>query len=274
MLTAVWVGVLFTCFDQPLALLQRHWVLILVGVAGAVIGNATAIGGGLVFIPFLTLAYQVEPVQSLKLALATQSVGMTSGAIAWVRRGVVPLGLLRIALPAMLVGAAISSLLIRPSPLLVKGLFGPVSILVGALALIQPSRAEGADSLPESAHWPLRGIAFLGGLVTGWVAIGEGEVVAALLMLRYGLSTPSSIGLGVVLLAINSIFLASVHTLFLGGIPWDMAIFTMLGVLWGGRLGAYITQFFRPRVLKVTFGSIAIGDGLLFLVQFARSLAV
>jgi len=51
-------------------------------------------------------------------------------------------------------------------------------------------------------------ISLLGGLITGWVAIGEGEIIAAFCMLAYGLDANRAIGLGVVLLSINSILLA------------------------------------------------------------------
>ena len=40
---------------------------------------------------------------------------------------------------------------------------------------------------------------------------------AALLMLAYGVEVTASIGLGVVLLAINSIYLTFVHQFYLGG---------------------------------------------------------
>jgi hypothetical protein len=49
---------------------------------------------------------------------------------------------------------------------------------------------------------------FFGGMITGWVAIGEGELVSALLMLVYQFSSAVSIAVGVVLLAVNSIYLA------------------------------------------------------------------
>ena len=116
-------------------------------------------------------------------------------------------------------------------------------------------------------------MSFLGGLVTGWVAIGEGEIVAAFCMLAYQLDANRALGLGVVLLAINSVFLALLHALVFGGVPWDMAIFTMLGVLWGGRLGPFVAQWFSLRTAKKVFAVIAILDGALILLQATGLLA-
>jgi uncharacterized membrane protein YfcA len=51
-----------------------------------------------------------------------------------------------------------------------------------------------------------------------------------------------------------------------------MTAFVMLGCAWGGRLGPFLAQWVGPHKLKVTFASIAITDGALFVVQFLRSL--
>jgi len=110
-------------------------------------------------------------------------------------------------------------------------------------------------------------VSLIGGMITGWVAIGEGEIIAAFCMLRYGVNANLAIGLGVVLLSLNSILLAALHIGFFGGIPWEMAAFTMLGVLWGGRLGPYMTQMVSIRATKKIFSYIALLDGLVVTLQ-------
>jgi len=271
--TAVWCVIFFTVFPHPGALAAKNWELILVGVIGAFIGNITAIGGGLVFIPVLMFVYNADPVSALKLAFVTQAVGMTSGASGWLRRGEVPLRLLRWTVPPLVIGALISTFLIKPSPMLVKGLFGPITITAGILTLLTMDRAGGLLDLPRRANWPLAAMSLIGGLVTGWVAIGEGEIIAAFCMLAYGLKATRALGLGVVLLSINSIVLALLHSFLIGGVPWDMAIFTMLGVLWGGRLGPYLAQWISLHTAKKIFATIAIADGLLILLQALGVLA-
>lgn len=270
---AAWLAAYLTLAPEPLALAGRNWPLILVGFCGALLGNATAVGGGLVFVPVMILFYRLDPVASLQLALVSQAFGMTSGAVGWLRRGAVPLRLLPVALPAMLLGATFSTLVIRPNPLLIKGLFGPVSILVGLLVLyLLDPRGEERRDLPTSALAPLAVVALAGGVLTGWVAIGEGELVAAFLMLAYGLAADRGIGLGTVLLSANSIYLATLHATVIGGVPWELAAFTILGCGLGGRLGPFVAQWVSPRRLKVVFALIAIADGALFLWQALRTL--
>jgi len=269
-LTLVWLVVYLRAFPDPAGLAAKNWPLILVGVAGAFIGNITAIGGGLVFIPVLMFVYRTDPVGALKLAFVTQAVGMTSGASGWIQRGAVPLGLLKWTVPSLILGTMVSTFLLHPQPMLVKGLFGPVAVLTGFLTLVTVKRKGQPGDLPSTARVPIFIVSFIGGLITGWVAIGEGEIIAAFCLIAYGLDANKAIGLGVVLLSINSLLLAGLHSLYFGGVPWDMALFTMLGVLWGGRFGPFLAQWIPTRGIKKVFAWIALLDGLLITWQVAR----
>ena len=265
--TLIWIAGYAYIFPDPIGLAASHWPLIIVGLLGAFIGNTTAIGGGIVFIPVLMFAYKVDPVSALKLAFVTQAVGMTSGASGWLRRGEVPLPLLKWTVPSLIAGAVISTFLIHPKPMLVKGLFGPIAFMAGLLTLITLDRKGGRMALPANALVPVMLASLVGGLITGWVAIGEGEIIAAFCMLVYGLNANRAIGLGVVLLSINSILLAFTHSFYFGGVPWELAVFTMLGALWGGRLGPFLAQWISIRATKKVFAFIALLDGLVITLQ-------
>jgi len=268
---AVWLVGYFSLAPDPAALLKRNWIFIPVGFCGAVLGNISAVGGGIVFIPVIMFVFHLPPVTALKIALASQSWGMTSGAIGWIQKKVVPLRALKLTVPGLLIGSCISSLVIHPSGLLVKLFFGPVSIMLGILTIVLSKKAAKSvtrTEIPPNAALPLFVISLIGGLITGWIAIGEGELVAALLMLVYGVNVTACIGLGVVLLSINSIFLTLLHHFFLGGIPWNIAAFTGLGCVFGARLAPFLSRRSNPMVLKTIFAIIAICDGILFIVQY------
>jgi len=271
--TVVWLVIYIRFFPSPGALAARNWPLVLVGVAGATIGNLTAIGGGLLFVPTMIFAYSANPLAALKLAFVTQAVGMTSGASGWLNRGEVPLRLLKWTVPPLIAGSLISSFLYRPSPMLVKGLFGPITIIAGLLTLYTLDHKGGLRDLPPKANFWVALAALIGGIITGWVAIGEGEIVAAFCMLAFRLNANRALGLGVVLLSINSIFLALLHSFVFGGVPWQWAIFTMLGVLWGGRLGPFVGQWLSLHTAKKFFAVVAVLDGLLILLQAMGVLA-
>lgn len=269
-LTAVWLIIFLIAFPAPGEIFSKYGMLIVVGFLGAIIGNITAIGGGIVFIPVLMFVYHTDPVQALKLAFVSQAIGMTSGASGWLQRKEVPLKLLKWTIPSLLIGTALSTFVFHPSPLIVKTLFGPISLLVGVLTLITIRRRGTLDALPQRAMIPVFIVSIIGGLITGWVAIGEGEIIAAFCMLAYGLTANKAIGLGVVLLSVNSIVLALVHGLYYGGVPWEMAIFTMIGCLWGGRMGPYISQRIPKLNLKKFFAWVAVLDGAIIIFQVSK----
>jgi uncharacterized membrane protein YfcA len=271
--TLVWLAVYCSLFAHPLALAQHNWPLALFGVGGAIIGNVTAIGGGLVFVPVLMFGYSATPLAALKLTFMSQAAGMTCGASGWLGRGEVPLRLLKWTVPGLVLGSMVSTFAVRPNPMLIKEMFGPVTLLAGVLTLWTMDRRGGLPDLPPSANWPVTAVSFVGGMITGWVAIGEGEIVAAFCMLAYNLNANRALGLGVVLLSINSILLALVHALVFGGVPWDMAIFTMLGCMWGGRFGPFIAQWFSLKAAKRVFALVAVCDGILMVLQACGVLA-
>jgi uncharacterized protein len=163
-LTALWCVIFFTSFDQPVDLFLRNWPLIIVGIVGAFIGNITAIGGGIAFVPVIMFVYHTNPVAALKLAFVSQAIGMTSGASGWLARKEVPLQLLKWTVPSLLIGSAFATFIIHPSPVLVKSLFGPISLLVGILTLITMNRKGTLDMLPQKAMIPVFIVSIIGGL--------------------------------------------------------------------------------------------------------------
>jgi uncharacterized membrane protein YfcA len=206
---------------------------------------------------------------AIRLSDWEHSHGMIVGSASWFRTGLVPTLGFKYAVPGLILGSTISSLVIHANALLIKGIFGPVSIVLGCLALLSLRKSPngGREDIPDSARWPLFAVSILGGLITGWVSIGEGEVIAALLMLAYGVSAKRSIALGVVLLAINSIYLAFNHLVFLGGIPWHIVIFTSGGAIYGAWMAPSIARWISTRTMKIVFASVAIFDGFLFIYQ-------
>ncbi len=264
----VWCVTYFTLAPHPAELLARNWFYIPVGLAGAVIGNITALGGGLVFIPVLIFICHVTPVMALKTSIITQSFGMTSGALMWNKSAKIPWYIVPWAVPGLLLGSTISSLVVQPNAALVKGLFGPVSIALGGLLLLSLRHQHRTDAWNGWTKLTVVLASTVGGLITGWVAIGEGELVAACLMLLFGYSAEMAIPLGVCLLSVNSIYLAVIHSAVLGGVPWDIAAFTLLGAVFGARLAPLCARLVNAQALKSTFAAVAILDGLLFLLQF------
>lgn len=65
----------------------REAGLALMFVIGAIIANATAVGGGMVFNPTLQLMFEVTGLSALALAVLVQSAGMPAGTYGWYKKG-------------------------------------------------------------------------------------------------------------------------------------------------------------------------------------------
>lgn len=241
-------------------LLTAHFVttkifLTLIAFFAASVANATAIGGGFLFMPLFIFIYKLAPIAALKLSIATQAFGMTSGALTWGRR--------YIDKPAFILGSIASIfgvclatyVWVVPSSY-IKPLFAVISLGVFiALVVEMKLKLPNEKNLVNfKLNYQLIGFwlsAFAGGLITGWTAIGVGEVVALYLLFFYRLSLDIAIGTGVAVLAVSSMAGFLFH-MNLGGIPWELLVFTVPGVILGGRYGVKFAKHLEQSVSQST----------------------
>ena len=233
------------------SLLGEGIFLTITAFFAASVANATAIGGGFLFMPLFIFVYKLAPAVALKLSIATQAFGMTSGALAWGRKYIDKKAFI-LASSASILGVWVAThLWVVPSNY-IKPLFALISLGV-FFALILEMRLKVVDE-QQAAKFVLNVTAvffvfsaFFGGLITGWTAIGVGEVVALYLLFFYRLRLDIAIGTGVAVLAVSSIAGLMFH-LHLGGIPWELLAFTVPGVILGGRYGVKIAKHIELEV--------------------------
>ena len=268
--------------EAPLARILEHGFLTPVSVVAAAIANATAIGGGFLFLPFFLLIYQLSAAESLKLALATQAFGMTSGALGWSRVRIVGPALALAALASGL-GMAVGTFVWQVDALTIKSVFGWASIAVGGVLWLE-LRFGGGQTAERMGPGAARAFGFAvacaaGGVLNAWISIGIGEVVALYLLFVYRIRMDYAIATGVAALAFDSLLGFAFHSV-LGGIRWDLLVFTAPGVVVGGRLGAKLAAWAEARArargaeasaLKWFFIAIVVIDGVVMLIHAASA---
>ena len=87
----VWALLYFSLAPAPVQGFLNYYPLIAVGFATGILANISAVGGGLVLIPTMLFFYHFPAVMALKMTLASQSVGLSSGSIAWYKTGKIPI---------------------------------------------------------------------------------------------------------------------------------------------------------------------------------------
>ena len=260
----IWFFVLFTCFKEPVSLVTKYWYISVVSFFAAGFANITAVGGGFIFIPLVILILHLSPLTALKLSLSTEAFGMTSGAIAWSRKNII-WGVFFASIISSSIGMVLGTFVITLDSFLIRSIFGVVSIVIGMVTLYF-MRYQGRENTVGYIDPKFYMICFIGGLLTSWISIGIGEVVAFLLMIKYRIRTEAAIGTGVACLAFNAV-LGFIFHVILGGIPWELLIFTAPAVMIGSRTFVLVGKTINPIILKLIFSIIAIIDGVVMLLH-------
>jgi uncharacterized membrane protein YfcA len=125
----VWLKILMAILLVVLGsfLFGSNFFLTLAAFIAASVANATAIGGGFLFMPLFIFVYQLAPPIALKLSIATQAFGMTSGALSWGRSYIDKTAFL-IASTASIIGVWLATYGLAVPSAYIKPLFAIISL--------------------------------------------------------------------------------------------------------------------------------------------------
>lgn len=280
---ALWGMCMLFMFNSPAAMIGEYWPVLILAFVGALVANATAVGGGFIFMPIFSLYYGIGSLAALKLALATQAFGMTSGALAWSGKQI-SWRQMKQACFASGFGMFVGTFYWRPLTEVVDLYFGWISLAVGIALLAElcvsrkPNRNR--EQVEASTSIGYLVVCALGGLITAWVSIGVGEVVALWLLFRCHHGIAQAIATGVATLAFCSV-LGFLFHIGLGGITWHYLAFTAPGAVIGSQVGVFVgKRLARPRIgakqpagfsLKALVAAVIFIDGVVVLHQASAS---
>ncbi len=280
--------ILISVQPAPFDLISSYSPFTLLGVLGAVFANATGAGGGVVFVPFFN-QLGFSPLAIVATSFAIQCCGMTAGALTWWHHyrkekapdaewKALPISLL-IVVPASLSGIWLAQFGTRAFNQLsfLQGKvddihlgFGIFSILLSlalyttSLMKVHPaykSRLAGIDAVC------LLLIGCAGGVLTAWLSVGVGELVAVYLILR-GFNIAMSIAVAVILTAFTVWGAIPHHIINTMAINWSVVMFAGMGAIVGGMIAKYVVLAFPPVKLKLFFASWVMIMGLAGLPLF------
>lgn len=270
--------------DAPFVLVKDYILFSLVGVVGAIFANATGAGGGVVFVPLFN-QFAFNPINIVATSFAIQCFGMTAGAISWRDQYLqnkqdpvlAPIWqtlptLLLLTVPFSIVGIWLNQYagwvnVVMHADHLLHWIFGSFSIFLAiALFVTLPKlkQEEQPFSLTRLDYIALPIIALFGGVITAWLSIGVGEMVAVYLILRSA-SVTMAIAVAVIVTAfsvwsgIGYFVLQNEIALDKGvqgfsTIIYPVAIFAGLGAIIGGTLAKHIVLLFSATQVKIFFG--------------------
>jgi uncharacterized protein len=245
------------------------------GLIGAIFANSTGAGGGVVFIPaFQWLGF--TDAQSVGTSFAIQCFGMTAGSFAWLRYArsdqtraeewaCFSYVTLLCAVFSVLGLAAVNGLSIA-APGSLKQIFAIFSLVLGSSLLFSVMRYGTTDirwqvSTTDSVMIVLIGL--FGGVITAWLSVGVGEILALYLLLR-GFSATMSVAAAVCVSAI-SVWSSIAHHAMADNVEWDVILFAGPAAVIGGTIAKRLAVWMPPVQLKVFFSCWVLFMGLVSL---------
>ncbi len=246
-----------------------YWYFFLLALFGAVVANSTGAGGGVVFVPAFNLL-GLSPDSVIATSFAIQCFGMTAGTLAWFRHArlqqvsevpevwnaYLP-HILWFGLPSMLGVVAGQALFEARAAHEIVSLFKgfsivfAISILATTYYLVRTQKRKLPPVQAQGYFYLLFVIVGgVGGMITAWLSIGVGELVAVLLILmRYPVRM--AVGVAVSVSAMSVWVGVQKYLWVLPTIDWNVLMFAGPAALIGGTVAKHVIAWFTPVQLKL-----------------------
>lgn len=267
-----WLALIYWFSGGNLDWLQRYAPFTGMGIIGAIFANSTGAGGGVVFIPaFQWLAFTDQ--QSLATSFAIQCMGMTAGSLSWLAFAksdqsnplhwqpfVKIVGLCGL-LSMLGINLIYAKDIAAPGSL--KQIFSVFSLLLGGLLLVSVIRVNKLTIKTDLSYADIAIVAcigLLGGMITAWLSVGVGEVLALYLLLR-GFSAAMSVAAAVCVSAI-SVWSAISYHVMAEAVVWQVLLFAGPAAVIGGTVARYLAIWMPPKTLKIFFSCWVLFMGL------------
>jgi len=262
--------------DGPYSLISEYGFFFLLGLAGALVANSTGAGGGVIFIPFFA-AIGFSSMESVATSMAIQCFGMTAGSVAWlntIQKDPTPFAcklpvirtMLWVSGPCTLIGVLAGQYFIPKPDLEVAELFRWFSVIFGVLLFGYTWRnrflvVEETHNLHLPGWLAIALVCFLGGIITSWISVGVGEVIA-LLLFFLGFAPALAVAIGVFTSSVSVLTGIVHHILVTHAISFEVLLFAGQAALIGGYIARHITRKLGSFYLKLFFASWIFLSGL------------
>ncbi len=270
------------------------WFVVIVGlssIGAGLLGALSGLGGGVVIVPLLTIAFHVDIKYAIGASLVSVIATSSGAAAAYVREGFSNIRIGMFLEIATTLGALFGAWLTTKAPTEVIGLVFGLVLLYSAYVSLKQKHEEITEHPDQLALWlklkgdlPLPdggeqpyvaqrvpigfGLMWLAGVLSGLLGIGSGAVkVIAMdqaMKLPFKVSTTTSnFMIGVTAAASAGLYLRS------GYLAPGLVMPVMLGVLVGSLIGSKLLVRVHVRTLKIVFSLLIIAMGIQMIVNSA-----
>ena len=251
----------------------EYWYVFPAAVFVATIANASGFSGGVLFQPFFNFVLHLPMGQSIATGIATETIGMSSGAYRYQRMKQIDWKAVMKTLPPIIVGVFAGLFIFCYAPRLLLRMI--VGLVVAAIAIRQlvfvSQRSLGIHRHANlAALGRRRSTSFVAGVFSACTGTGVAELHQPLFEQTGGLRTKSANATAIAVEAIADWTITLVN-LSLGNLRFDVLVFSVSGVLLGAQLGAVISPCVPDRLLKTVFSLCVLSIGLIYVITSLKS---
>lgn len=247
----------------------KYWYMFPLSVCVAIICNSSGFSGGVLFQPIYNIFMHIPIQNSVATGIATETVGMTSGAIRYVYYKMIelPVGftMIMLTIPGVVVGNY--ALMIIPGDLL-KFVLGIILILLASMQFVGAVKnyLGTRENVPIEDIYGYMWVPPIGGFFSA--ASGTGICELAQPVLEKGLQIKTKrANATAILIEATGDWIITILNLHAGLIMVNLLVWTASGVIIGGQIGPYISKYLPDRLLKLVFSVCVIGVGIFYIIK-------
>ena len=237
----------------------QYWYMFPISVVIAILANSSGFSGGVLFQPIYNLILNIPIQNSVATGIATETVGMTSGAIRylWYKMVELPIGftMIMLTIPGVVIG---NHALMIVNGNLLKLILGIIILGLSTMQLFYAIRKFYGQkkNIPIEDIYGYMWVPPLGGFFSATTGSGVCEMMQPVLERGMNVKTKRANATAILVEAAAD-WVITILNLHAGLIMLDLLIFTGSGVIIGAQIGSYVSRYLPDRIIKVIF-SIAI----------------
>lgn len=249
----------------------EYWYVFPYALMVCIFATSSGFSGAVLFQPFFYFVLQIPTPQSIATGIATETIGMTGGAISYARMNYHNVKVWKILLPWAIGGVLLGYFIFTKLPSApLKGLVGFVMVIVSIIQFAA-MRKKFSDQFHEHSLLKWRPFVSLAGAFSATTGTGVAEMTQPLIE-HVGKVPTKKANATAILLEASADWLITILNIKLGFIRYDILIFSLSGVLIGSQIGPRLAPYLPDRILKVIF-SLGVGlIGVFYIWSYVKTL--
>lgn len=231
------------------------FLYILCGLIAGLLGGYLGLGGGIVMVPFLTVAMGVDIKTAVPVSMAAMVVNSISASNEYLKKGMVDLELVVIFSIFTVTGNIIGSNLSPYISADVTRLVLTILLIYTSVSLFKKKNNNKHITFTDNRYKHLAVcscISLFIGIIASIVGIGGGVVIVPLLYLVIGMPLSTARGTSTLMIGFSASAGTAVY-LLKNQIDFEIATGVILGIMIGGKLGGFFGTTAKPLFVKILF---------------------